>query len=125
VTLGSAAVIAFVGVADLEQARGFYGGTLGLELTDESPFALGPAADGRMLRITAVGEPVRAPYTVVGWSVPDIVSAVDDLVARGIGFTRVDGVDQDERGIWWPAPGMGIAWFADPDGNGLSLTQFA
>ena len=86
--LGSSTVVAFVGVADLGRARGFYGETLGLALRDESPYALVGEGAGTMLRITAVAHPAAAPYTVVGWLVPDIGSTVDALVARGVRFSR-------------------------------------
>lgn len=118
-------VMGFVGVADLSQAKIFYGGTLGLTLRDESPFALVADFHGTMLRITAVGEPVTARYTVLGWRVPGIEAAVDDLVARGVTFQRYGLPDQDERGIWTAPDGTRVAWFTDPDNNILSLTEFA
>jgi predicted enzyme related to lactoylglutathione lyase len=116
-------LVAFVGVGDLDRAAGFYGGTLGLDLRDERPFALVADVAGTMLRITAVETPAAAPYTVLGWSVDDVGAVVDDLVDRGVAFTRYDGMGQDERGIWTAPGGARIAWFTDPDGNVLSLTQ--
>jgi predicted enzyme related to lactoylglutathione lyase len=62
---------------------------------------------------------------VLGWSVSDINTMIDDLVARGVSFTRYQDMDQDERGIWTAPGGSRIAWFQDPDGNTLSLTEFA
>ena len=121
--LGSSTVVAFVGVADLGRARGFYGETLGLALRDESPYALVGEGAGTMLRITAVAHPVAAPYTVVGWLVADIGSTVDALVARGVRFSRYPGIAQDNRGVWTAPGGDKVAWFADPDGNILSLTE--
>lgn len=123
--LDDSSLIGFVGVSDLDAAARFYGEVLGLTLTDERPYALVADLAGAMLRITAVAEPAGAPYTVLGWRVADIEAMSDQLVARGVTFTRYDGMVQDDRGIW-TAPGGGrIAWFADPDGNCLSLTQFA
>jgi catechol 2,3-dioxygenase-like lactoylglutathione lyase family enzyme len=122
--LGSGALTAFVGVADLDRAGRFYGGTLGLPLRDESPYALVADAGGTMLRITAVERPVAAPYTVLGWGVADLDAAIDMLVSRGVIFARYDGMQQDGRGAWAAPSGARIAWFADPDGNVLSLTQF-
>lgn len=121
--LQSSALVGFVGVADLSRAKRFYGETLGLKLRDEWPYALVADVAGTMLRITAVGEPSRSPYTVLGWAVPDIVQVVDGLVARGIALTHYDGMGQDERGIWTAPGGARIAWFLDPDGNTLSLSQ--
>ena len=122
--LGTSSLVGFVGVADLDGARRFYGDTLGLPLRDESPYALVADVAGTMLRITAVGDVNAVPYTVLGWSVADISATVDELAARGVTFTRYDGMGQDERGIWTAPGGARIAWFRDPDGNTLSLTQF-
>jgi catechol 2,3-dioxygenase-like lactoylglutathione lyase family enzyme len=118
------ALIGFVGVSDLGRARQFYGETLGLPVTGESPFAVDVDANGTMLRLTAVEQPAAAPYTVLGWSVGDIASVIDQLAARGVRFTRYEGFEQDKRGIWTAPGGAKIAWFLDPDGNNLSLTEF-
>jgi catechol 2,3-dioxygenase-like lactoylglutathione lyase family enzyme len=123
--LGRSALIGFVGVSDLDRARQFYGQTLGLPIVEESPLAVVANADGTMLRLTAVEQPVAAPYTVLGWNVADIVSMIDQLTARGVQFTRYEGMGQDERGVWTAPGGAKIAWFLDPDGNNLSLTEFA
>ena len=96
----------------------------GLPLRDESPFALVADAHGTMLRITAVEVPAAAPYTVLGWDVADIAATIDQLAVYGIRFTRYEGMEQDDRGIWTAPGGAQIAWFLDPDGNNLSLTQF-
>jgi catechol 2,3-dioxygenase-like lactoylglutathione lyase family enzyme len=122
--LERSALIGFVGVSDLDQARQFYGETLGLPITDESPFALVADANGTMLRLTAVERPAAAPYTILGWKVADIVSMVDQLTARGVPFVRYEGMEQDERGVWTAPGGAKIAWFLDPDSNNLSLTEF-
>jgi catechol 2,3-dioxygenase-like lactoylglutathione lyase family enzyme len=122
--LEHSALVGFVGVTDLDRAGEFYGQTLGLPITEASPFALVADAHGTMLRLTLVERPAAAPYTVLGWSVTDIVSMVDQLAARGVRFTRYDGMEQDERGIWTAPGGAKIAWFLDPDGNNLSLTEF-
>jgi catechol 2,3-dioxygenase-like lactoylglutathione lyase family enzyme len=122
--LEHSALIGFVGVSDLDRARQFYGETLGLPLTDESPFALVADVNGTMLRLTAVERPAAVPYTVLGWKVADIASTIDQLTERGVHFTRYDGMGQDERGVWTAPGGAKIAWFLDPDGNNLSLTEF-
>ena len=77
-----------------------------------------------MLRVTAVPEVCRTGYTVLGWRVTDITSAVRGLAGRGVVFLRYDGMDQDSDGVWTTPGGDRVAWFADPDGNVLSLTQF-
>ena len=117
-------LIGFVGVSDLDRARQFYGETLGLPINDESPFALVANANGTMLRLTAVEKPVAAPYTILGWDVVNIAAMVDQLTARGVLFTRYEGMGQDERGVWTASGGAKVAWFLDPDGNTLSLSEF-
>jgi hypothetical protein len=88
-----------------------------------SPCAVAFDAHGTQLRVTAVEQRVAAPYTVLGWAVPDIAGTIRDLVARGVAFERYDGMDQDADGVWQAPSGARIAWFQDPDGNVLSLTQ--
>ena len=122
--LASAKAVAFVGVRDLTAAKAFYGDLLGLRIVEESPFALVADAGGTMIRITAVETPSAAPYTVLGWAVPDIGATVRELAARGVDFTRYEGMDTDDLGIWTTPDGSRVAWFSDPDHNTLSLTQF-
>ena len=122
--LGDCPIVAFVGTQNAPRAKTFYGQTLGLRLVSEDPFALVFDAGGTMLRVVTVREVHPAGYTVLGWIVPDIARAVGDLEARGISFSRYDGMGQDDRGIWTSPSGARIAWFSDPDGNTLSLTQF-
>lgn len=123
--LGSSDVIAFAAATDLARSRLFYEQTLGLPVTGESEFACVFDAHGTMLRVTAVPAVTPALYTVLGWQVSDIEATVRDLTARGVGFIRYDSMDQDSAGIWTTPSGDRVAWFPDPDGNILSLTQFA
>jgi catechol 2,3-dioxygenase-like lactoylglutathione lyase family enzyme len=123
--LESAALVGFIGVSDLDRARHFYGDQLGLQLTDERPFALVAEFAGARLRITVVDDVAPVSYTVLGWSVSDLDGSIDRLVARGVIFTQYQGMDQDQRGAWTAPGGSRIAWFLDPDGNNLSLTEFA
>jgi catechol 2,3-dioxygenase-like lactoylglutathione lyase family enzyme len=123
--LQSSAVIAFAASADLREARVFYEQALGLRLIEQNDFACVFDANGTMLRVTAVAEVARPGYTVLGWRVPDIAATVRGLTARGVEFLRYDGMDQDENGVWTTPGGDKVAWFTDPDGNVLSLTQFA
>jgi catechol 2,3-dioxygenase-like lactoylglutathione lyase family enzyme len=123
--LQTSEVVAFVGSADLRRARAFYEQALGLRLIEQTDFACVFDANGTMLRVTAVAEVAPPGYTVLGWRVADIAAMVRGLTAKGIVFLRYDGMDQDENGIWTTPGGDRVAWFADPDGNVLSLTQFA
>ena len=122
--LQSSDVIAFAAAADLHRARVFYEQVLGLTVAEYNDFACVLDANGTMLRITAVSEVCRAGYTILGWKVTDIVATVRELTARGVVFLRYDGMEQNEDGIWITPGGDKVTWFADPDGNVLSLTQF-
>jgi catechol 2,3-dioxygenase-like lactoylglutathione lyase family enzyme len=123
--LGDAPYMGFIPVRDMAAARIFYGDTLGLTVTDENPYALVLEAGGTMLRLTLVEALSPQPFTIAGWQVLDIASAVDTLAGRGVSFTRYEGMDQDARGIWTTPGGDFVAWFKDPDGNTLSLTTFS
>ena len=117
-------VIGFVHTTDVARARLFYVGVLGLELVEESPFALVLRSGPTMIRVTPVESHTASPHTVLGWSVHDLAAVIDGLTSRGVQPLRYDGLDQDERGIWQAPGGARVAWFSDPDGNTLSLTQF-
>jgi catechol 2,3-dioxygenase-like lactoylglutathione lyase family enzyme len=118
----SATIIAFVGTRDAERAKQFYRGTLGLRMVSEDPFAVVFDVNGTMLRVTTVPEMTPARYTVLGWQVKDIAAAVRELQNAGVKFERYD-FPQDELGIWAAPSGAKVAWFKDPDGNVLSLSQ--
>ena len=118
-------VIAFSSTTDLATARNFDEGVLGLPVVDENAYACVFDANGTMLRVTAVAQVARPGYTVLGWSVTDITETITELEARGVAFTRYEDMEQDAQGIWTTPNGDRIAWFADPDGNVLSLTEFS
>jgi catechol 2,3-dioxygenase-like lactoylglutathione lyase family enzyme len=123
--LTAAPFIGFIPVRDIFEARGFYERVLGLRVTEDTPFGVVFDAGGTMVRITPVPGFSVQPFTVAGWRVPDIAAAVRELQARGVSFTHYGGMDQDDLGIWSTPGGDKVAWFTDPDGNTLSLTQFA
>ena len=118
-------IMAFVPATDLARARGFYEHTLGLRFVEQSDFACVFEANGTMLRITAVSTVANPGYTVLGWRVADIGVAVQALTLKGVTFTEYDGMDQDRDLVWTTPTGDKVAWFTDPDGNNISLTQFA
>jgi catechol 2,3-dioxygenase-like lactoylglutathione lyase family enzyme len=122
--LESARAIAFVPATDLGRARDFYEGVLGLEVLDVSSFACVFRVGGATLRVAVVGELSPQPFTVFGWAVEAISETMAGLAARGVEFLRYEGMDQDLAGVWATPGGDQIAWFRDPDGNVLSLTQF-
>jgi catechol 2,3-dioxygenase-like lactoylglutathione lyase family enzyme len=117
-------IIAFVATTAPARAKKFYAKTLGLRLVSEDAFALVFDAGGTMLRVAIVQQLQPAGYTVLGWIVPDIQRAIRDLVKRGVKFRRYEWMEQDEHGVWVSPAGAKIAWFEDPDGNTLSLTEF-
>ena len=121
--LEEADLVAFVPCSDLEVSRLFYGEVLGLRLLETSEFANVYDVNGTQLRVTLVDRPAGAPYTVLGWRVSDIAVAVRALRATGVAFKLYDGLTQDEHRIWTAPGGSRIAWFADPDGNIISLQQ--
>jgi catechol 2,3-dioxygenase-like lactoylglutathione lyase family enzyme len=118
-------VIAFAAAGDLARARSFYADTLGLRLVEQNDYACVFDAHGTMLRVTAVAEVAHPGYTVLGWRVADIGESVTRLASAGVVFARYDGMEQDADGVWTSPGGDRIAWFSDPDGNVLSLTQFS
>ena len=122
--LGTSDLTALVGTMHFDEARTFYRDTLGLTMLSEDPFAAVFDANGTTLRLSRVEEFTPAPFAVLGWGVADIEHTVDRLTDRGVAFERYPGMEQDERGIWTvPGAGVRIAWFKDPDGNTLSLTE--
>jgi predicted enzyme related to lactoylglutathione lyase len=122
--LGNSDIIAVVATADLRRAQAFYETVLGLQLTELNDFACVFNANGTMLRVTAVREVARPGYTVLGWQVADIAATVREMSRKGVAFCRYEGMRQDKDGIWTTPGGGKVAWFTDPDGNTLSLTEF-
>ena len=122
--MGSQKLVAFVATRDSARARVFYRDTLGLRLVSEDEFALVFDAAGTMLRVTTVQEVAAAKYTVLGWQVSDIVRTAKNLQKALITLERYAGMRQDELGIWNSPSGARVAWFKDPDGNTLGITQF-
>jgi len=123
--LNAAPFMAFIPVSDLTSARSFYSEVLGLQVTDENPYAVILNSGGTMLRLTQVDNLQPQPFTIAGWEVRDIGVVVDALVGQGVTFTRYDGMEQDERAVWTTPGSDRVAWFKDLDGNTLSLTSFA
>ncbi len=121
--LASSKIVAFVATRDAARAKAFYGGVLGLTLVYDDDFAVVFDAHGTTLRVAIVPEIVVAPYTVLGWNVDDIAKVARGLVAAGVQFERYAWMEQDELGIWSAPGGAKVAWFKDPEGNVLSLSQ--
>ena len=121
--LEDAGLVAFVASRDLEVAGRFYGEVLGFRLLETSTFSNAYDANGTQLRVALVDRVLQAPYTVLGWRVLDIVATIRALREAGVAFKRYEGMAQDEDGVWIAPGGSRVVWFADPDGNVLSLQQ--
>ena len=114
---------AFVPTVMPAKAKSFYQDVLWLELLSEDEYALEFDANGVLLRVISV--PVLKPqeFTVLGWNVPDISSLIRLMNSKGIFCVKYDFLKQDHLGIWKSPGGSKVAWFKDPDGNLLSITE--
>jgi catechol 2,3-dioxygenase-like lactoylglutathione lyase family enzyme len=112
-------------VPDLEQAREFYKGTLGLNVSEDNDLLILHLAGGRDTLVYPKPDHEPATYTILNFQVDDIDQAVDQLTQRGVPFERYDGMEQDEKGISRDPAGPPIAWFTDPAGNILSVLEDA
>lgn len=123
--LGESKLIGFVPTTNQVKARQFYRDVLGLRLAGESPAALVFDANGTMLRVTTVRDLAAQPFTVLGWQVDSILNIIERLSAAGVTLLRYPGMNEDDPNAIWTSPaGARVAWFQDPDGNVLSVTQF-
>ena len=117
-------IVAFVPIKDTAKARTFYQETLGLRFVKDDGFALLFDANGIMVRMAKVpGEFKPAHFTILGWEVSDIEKTVISLQEKGVLLERISYFKQDELGIWTAPSGDKVAWFKDPDGNTLSVSQ--
>jgi catechol 2,3-dioxygenase-like lactoylglutathione lyase family enzyme len=113
----------FAATTDAKRSRKFYEGVLGLKFVSEDTFALVFEIGALMLRIQKVQQKPKIEYTMLGWRVADIEKEVNRLTKAGVRFSRYEGMSQTENGIWHSPSGAKVAWFSDPDGNTLSLTE--
>jgi len=120
--LGSINIVAFVPTKDTEKARTFYEGVLGLRFVKDDGFAMVMDANGIMVRV-AKAQFTPAPFTILGWQVKDIEQVAAGLQGKGVQFERFGFFQQDALGIWTAPTGDKVAWFKDPDGNILSVSQ--
>ena len=121
--LGSTDIVAFLPTTDYAKARAFFEGILGLRFVSQDNFALVMDADGIMLRITKVRDHTPREYTILGWKVSGIEEVVAALEKRGVKFEKYGFLEQDKLGVWTAPGGDKVAWFKDPDGNILSVSQ--
>jgi catechol 2,3-dioxygenase-like lactoylglutathione lyase family enzyme len=117
----------FIAVTDFELAKAFYVGVLGLDYISQDGFALVLRSGPLSIRLTVPQPFTPAGYTVFGWRVADIEAEIARLSAKGIAFEHYPffGEAQTANGIWTAPSGARVAWFKDPSGNVLSLSQHA
>jgi len=116
-------MVGFVLTKDYDKAKAFYEGTLGCEFVSLDQFALVVRIGGHQIRISKAADFTPLRSTVLGWEVSDIESVVDLLTERGVVFEKYPFVQDKERGVWTAPGGDKVAWFKDPDGNILSVSQ--
>ncbi len=116
--------VTFLFTRDREKAKAFYRDVLGLAHTGSDEFAEEFDLNGVPLRIVPISDHTPSPHTVLGWDVADVAATVAAMKAKGVAFQIYEGFGQSADGIW-EAPGgrTKIAWFLDPDGNNLSISQ--
>jgi catechol 2,3-dioxygenase-like lactoylglutathione lyase family enzyme len=115
-------IIAFIPTKDAARARRFYE-SLGLRFVSDDSFAIVMDANGTMIRIARVEDFTPFPFTLLGWQVDDIHQTVAEMTSKGVEFARYPYFEQSADGIWTAPGGAKIAWFRDPDGNTLSISQ--
>lgn len=118
-------MVGFVTTSNPDRARTFYGDTLGFTFKHEDDFALVFDANGTMLRVVKARSFTPAFGTVLGWQVDDIYAAIRELIKSGVRFEQYNlpFMPQDELGVWKASDADRVAWFKDPDGNVLSVSQ--
>lgn len=121
--LDSGKMVGFVGTTDYERARGFYEGKLGFKIVDVGPFAMVATLGGHHIRIVKIPEFSAAKSTVLGWEVNEIEPVVAWLKSRGVELERYPWIQDQASAIWITPNGDKVAWFKDPDGNVLSVSQ--
>jgi len=124
--LGNTPIVAFIPTLDFDKARAFYVDVLGLGFVANDGFAMVLDANGTMIRVAKVQPDFKpAIFTILGWEVTEIEKVVAAMTAKGVVFERYGFFEQDDLGIWAAPGGAKVAWFKDPDGNTLSVSQHA
>jgi catechol 2,3-dioxygenase-like lactoylglutathione lyase family enzyme len=123
VMISGSKVIGFIPIQNAEQTLIFYRDVLGLQFVSDDSFAIVMESNGTMIRLVRMEKFTPAPYTILGWQVEDIEHAVKELAGKGLLFQRYSSLQQNKDGIWTAPGDTKVAWFHDPDGNTLSLSQ--
>ena len=123
--LASGKIVGFVPTKDYDRARAFYEGKLGFEFVSLDRYALVVRVGGHRIRIVKMPNFTPLPGTILGWEVSDIAAAVEWLRERGVATEKYSFVPDRELGIWITPNGDKVAWFKDPDGNVLSVSEYS
>jgi catechol 2,3-dioxygenase-like lactoylglutathione lyase family enzyme len=121
--LKSAQLVGFVPTTDITRASAFYKDVLGLEPDGINGHAAVFRSGAITLRVTTVAELTPHPFTTIGWEVENIAATTAELAAKGVEFKTFPGLCQGANGVWTTPTGEKVAWFADPDGNLLSVME--
>ncbi len=116
-------LIGFIPITDAERATAFYRDIVGMKFVKDDGFALVFQSGGNMVRLVKMPAVTPAPFTILGWETGSIEDDVKSLTAKGVVFSRFGFLQQDDLGVWSAPGGDRVAWFTDPDGNVLSLSQ--
>jgi len=123
-SLASARPVTFIMTRDVAASKAFYNDVLGLPLGPQDDFATVYDLGHATLRVTHIPDYTASAHPALGWHVEDIAASAAALRDKGVAFTIYEGFGQDDLGIWTAPDGSAkVAWFNDPDGNVLSLTQ--
>jgi catechol 2,3-dioxygenase-like lactoylglutathione lyase family enzyme len=123
--LRGAKLVAFAATTDSPRAAAFYTTVLGLKLGYEDDFVVSLDSEGVELRLQKVERFDPQPFTTLGWQVAGITQVVERLLQHGVAPERYPWLEQDDMGVWLAPSGARVAWFRDPDGNLLSVAQYA
>ena len=123
--LASGKMVGFIPTKDYDKARAFYEGKLGFEFESLDKFALVMSVGGHMIRIVKIQNFTPLQGTILGWEVQDIQGVASWLRDRGVTVEKYPFVQDRDLGIWTTPTGDRVAWFKDPDGNILGISQHA
>jgi catechol 2,3-dioxygenase-like lactoylglutathione lyase family enzyme len=121
--LDQAKMVGFLVTTDYDRAKEFFVGKLGFEFVSLDQFALVVRVGGHNIRISKAEKFTPWHGTVLGWDVTGIEAVVDWLASRGIVTEKYPFVEDKQRGIWNAPGGAKVAWFKDPDGNVIGISQ--
>jgi len=109
----------------MSEAEQFYGKVLGLSVKGKSHGAVVYDVGGAELRVSLVPSTHPSVHTVVGFAVSDLNAIIAVLTTRGVIWERFPGFAHDASGVVVTPEGAKVVWFRDPDGNLLSIVQYA